>query len=569
MCRCKDEHSGGRRCPSDNSETRRLRKHNATAKTKFQIVSRPVQASETNILTNPTTTTPDINNIKSHVILMEDMKSVLTTRDRDAKNVFLLPDGSSLETGDYWAELKNSEGELIKKGTIFEILVPEMEKITTLIGSQVNILAEEKSDLKDADILQEETEKLEKSKQEEIKVKKFQQEIIDEAVAKYGDLSQFYKKSQSGDDEAKKLYLEYDKRTSALYAAQSEVNKYSRNGSPEAWAKISRQRNELLNILKEIRPFGGNITVADNSHKPVVKILQEVSSFYPQAWIEDSNNATPPRIKKTTKRAHYSNGSYQNKFKVALSLDSTLKPADWKPNPERMSDLGTWIKMDENNSWTNPETGMKYQHYTRPGEHGWMHSKVEVHRPSSYQPEDPNVAPYGKGWKQAIVIEEKYNPETRKIEDTGNKITVWYREANKRVRVESVSQPEITISGSNEEAQKRVALHEFAHRIEASGKTGNHITRMEEAFLVRRTTNTQNGEREKLEKIYPGTKEYGRADSFIDLYMGKEYTDSYREVLSTGAEGLFSKSFGGFAGLAGSKSDPDMKNFLIGLWASA
>ena len=92
---------------------------------------------------------------------------------------------------------------------------------------------------------------------------------------------------------------------------------------------------------------------------------------------------------------------------------------------------------------------------------------------------------------------------------------------------------------------------------------------MEEAFLKRRTTDPTTGERENLQTIYKGTKERGRPDNFVNLYMGKEYSDGSREVLSTGAEAVFHGSFGSLVGLGRQKADPEMKKFIIGLWASA
>jgi hypothetical protein len=130
------------------------------------------------------------------------------------------------------------------------------------------------------------------------------------------------------------------------------------------------------------------------------------------------------------------------------------------------------------------------------------------------------------------------------------------------------------IKSGQTQAAKNVALHELAHRIEASPKVGRYITTMEEQFLTSRTTDKDTGVRESLVQIYPRSKEYGRKDDFTDLYMGKEYpTDHsgtrYREVLSTGAEAVFGTSFGNLAGLGRKKPDQDMRNFIIGLWASA
>lgn len=137
------------------------------------------------------------------------------------------------------------------------------------------------------------------------------------------------------------------------------------------------------------------------------------------------------------------------------------------------------------------------------------------------------------------------------------------------------SKPEMALHSEhnpfNEVDGYRIAVHEFAHRLEHTADP--FIFRMEEQFLKRRST-LPDGTREPLKKIVDlaegdyGSDEVVYPDNFTHVYMGKTYDVKNREILSMGMESVFCGTHGGLMGLNDYKPDPDMKNFILGMLAS-
>lgn len=576
MCRAFTD-TDGRRCPCDTSEARRLRRHNAQARNNH-VIEKPLTETGTNI-TAPVSPEPDysvggakVQEVKSNIRQLELLQSLLNREQGvEVPEVITLPTGETLklEENGYDMSVYNQEGHIVSTMPKTVILATYAEKMTVYVGSQVNEIVEARTGISDEAI--KEADDLELAKL---------QPALDEAQAnhkahwdaikeQYGSMDNFWNVYRTNDEEAIKLSVQSNALLNILEKARAPYNKIAERGSQEAWEKVAKKREVLIETLKEIRPLGGEMAVADNSHKNATAILQKAMEVYPSSWLESSAKKSPPRIKKTTKRAHYTDGKFQNYFKLRPAVDVVLRDENWKPDPETIEGVGKWVKLEANQfgewEYKDPETGRtRITHYGSPGQVGWAREKVEFAQIWG----DPEHKPHGKGWVRADVEDTKYDFETRTHTVVGKR-PVWYRTVKKRERVESVQQPELTISGADESSQTRVALHEAAHRIESTPGTGSQIKRLEEQFLVRRTTDPVTGERENLQTIYKGTKEKGRPDNFVDLYMGKEYDEQgYREVLSTGAEAIFHNSFGGLIGLGRRKPDADMKNFIVGLWAS-
>lgn len=581
---CRDKLDTGRRCPCDTSEARRLRRHNAQARAANPIEAPVVTPDldinlivsldeETSVSTEPDYSVggEKIQQVHDTVAGLTALRDLYNTSVRDVEGrEFTLPNGYTGKFERFDVYIYNEHGELVNHGNR-DILLPYMEQATIMAGSQIQEIVEARSGVFDADVVAQDlahhgdlVEKLEEAKKEAEALKL-------EVYGKYGGHTGYSKalwgdhgeelQAQAKEDGKKKTAAENKVTEIAVKLAVSTAE-----SSAEVEKQMAKQRAVLVETLKEIRSIGGEAKVADNSHKKVMKGFEEAISVYPTAWIEESNNRKLPRVKFTKSRAHYTEAGWQRKAKIVKSRSATLKPEGWEPDPTDRYDLGEWIRMDEHGAWTDPETGMRYEHYTEPGKVAWMRPRLEFASKWSLRADG---TPPGRGWNKAEIKVTKYNHELGRSEETGETETVWYRQSTRRMTIESAIQPEITISGDTPQAQKRVALHEFAHRIEASGETGAHIKRMEEQFLVRRTTDPETGEREKLSAIYRGRKEYGRADNFVNMYMGKTYTDGSREVLSTGAEAVFHGSFGNLIGTGQQKADPEMKKFIIGLWATA
>lgn len=564
---CRNILEGGRRCACDSSAARRLRKHNAAARAKYQTE------------VTPTFVTQEVKNEKVTeevdapvAISFEDINVIHNDIDKLNK----IYDHRMNYTSEDW-EYTLSDGTVYNKENVRNIvMVDEMEKKTTLLGEKITALAESRTGINDAKIL-------ETYKSEVAEVQKRFDEIAAEAKAhdqeseklwpsyindKGNKIDTFWvmREAQKNGDEAAVTWTEKAKEIADRKTqAWSELAKANSGNAPAINEMLEKNKEEYLNIIKSLRPIGGELKVADNSSKKAVKTLKEALEYYPTSWIEASNSRErAPRIKSTTSRAHYSDSKTQKSYKLVNKMSMIYKPEGWEPNPTKIQEAGVWHKATDG-EYKDESNGMSYSFHNEQGQTGWVHEQVEWgHR--SWETKTYNK-PGGNGWVETQVMDERWNPETGKMEETGM-VTQWYRPIKERRLTSWQSQPELTVSGSGNDG-KQVALHEFAHRIESTPTVGQKIGALEESFLRRRTTDAE-GNRQPMERIYDKKKEFGRPDNFIDKYMGKEYTGSvYREVLSTGAETLWGGSFGSFIGLRNSKADPDMKNFILGLWASA
>lgn len=115
-------------------------------------------------------------------------------------------------------------------------------------------------------------------------------------------------------------------------------------------------------------------------------------------------------------------------------------------------------------------------------------------------------------------------------------------------------------------------IHETTHHMEylAHKDDKNSLAQLQGAFLSRRTTH--NGKREdpvSHDKLgYTTAKDMTvYADGFSNVYTGRVYPGgkSY-EVLTTGAESVFTGKQGGLLGIGNCAPDPDHKNFVLGVW---
>lgn len=566
MCRCKNEHSGGKRCPSDTSEARRVRNHNADAK-KHTTLHTPITGPLT---TNTPPTQPSQHYqpngpaIKTVHALIEETKTlqtlILTPQQDIQPQTITLSTGTTITiTNPTQATTHDQNGVLLEENNPHIILTRAAETHTTLIGQKINEIVQARTQQTDENIYTNETLKREEAEKIErkAKTKLTQHETL--LQQKYGTSQEI---NQNASQEEKTTLEQLKQQWVTALKTAEEYN--NEKGSQETQQKIQHQTQTLIETLQEIRPLGGTPITTKNSKKEATQILQEAIQIYPTEWIEASNKINPITIKSNITRSHYAHNLKTTTLKTVPKITTTLKPENWEPDPHNIQELGTWIKMDENNSWKNPHTGVTHSHYKQPNHHAWVQPTIETRRPN---PENPDEKPRGAGWKKAEIYEETYNPLTHKTEKTGNLTPIWYRTKTTQIKTSKQTiTSELTIPTYSPHP---TAIHEFAHRIENTPRIGTYITKMEETFLIRRTTDPETGQREPLTRIYPRTQEYGRTDKFTNIYMGKEYTDNSREILSTGAEALFTQNFGSFLGTGRQKPDPDMKNFIIGLWASA
>ena len=562
MCRNKAE--GKERCNCDTSEARRLRRHNAQALKEFASKTLPVLEKEViedipvdiESLTMDTirSLTRDIDNIK---LLIEKKLSY----DLIEEETLVLEDGTE---------------HVVSYRTSADELYSIAEKHTVVLGNTIQQLVEQRTGVTAESIVEGNKKELEKQEKlfqqyqlektglEKERAEKFPA-IKDESknyfISSHGNYSKSLrnKEPEAVDVQARvdKFNARAKKQYAEFLAAENGLDQVTRG-------QLAINRKEMLSIIGEMRDLGGTIATADNSAKPAVKTLQEVEKFYPSAWIDASNEKEPFRAKVTTSRAHYNDGKWQESFAVGPLIKSTIRPIGWEPDPHDKYESGTWTKMDTRGQWTDPRTGKSHWNDAGSEEQGWVYTQVDF----QYLPRGVEVSenpPKGRGWKLYEVKENRRKDYLSESEEV--LVKRWGKEVRTRELISSVRQAELTISGKGE-AAFRVGMHEFAHRVESTPKIGKYIESVEEAFLVRRTTDTS-GLREPLQSLYKGTEEFARPDNFTNNYMGKEYDAGYREVLSTGAEAVFADRFGGLIGLGKQRADNDMKSFIIGLWASA
>lgn len=327
--------------------------------------------------------------------------------------------------------------------------------------------------------------------------------------------------------------------------------------------QIEKLTSSYISVLSEIRELGGNLEVGSDSDAKGVALLQDsVGKVYPSDWVTASNIAGDSmRLKIEDTRSHYMDSAEQKDFNADEHPDAITQASSYYIFPLKKADATTLVETigGESEIYDGREVLLddSYKRIVK------IPVKI-VFDPETHPTED-GMTPSGEGWKQEYYIDKSKTLLPEKV---------WVKEDN----VKKVMRPEMILSiDKPEKEQKALAYHEFAHRVETV-VAGGAITRMEEAWLRRRTTNVDTGIREDNSKIYPSFTgnsiidiEFGRRNSFFTHYVGKEYpTNRHREVLSMGAEALFGGAWSGLMGIDGStKADHDHKAFVLGIFATA
>lgn len=340
----------------------------------------------------------------------------------------------------------------------------------------------------------------------------------------------------------------------------SALRKIQQGHDPLTLADTKTLADARLSALSEIRDMGGvAIELNDNSSKRVSGIMEEVAEHYPADWIRLSNDEGNLKVKDTKGRAHYSQKRTQKVRQQVTEL--RWRGPDEEPEGEGWV-RGVWTGSGWSNPIDNPDAAERYADYAG-SEHtservAWYRPAYKTRKAYRYfDGEDVQGNP-PRGWEEAY--------ET--LSD-GRKYRVFRQPAWRMGHGESVA--ELTVDKDRPGAQWQdtkgfgTALHETAHRMEHVNPA---IFQLEEEFLRRRTTDAD-GNRDRLENLYLSNRERGRPDSFANKYMGKEYNDNYREVMSTGMEALFAGGFGSLAGIDGQTPDADMRAFILGVLATA
>jgi len=318
-------------------------------------------------------------------------------------------------------------------------------------------------------------------------------------------------------------------------------------------------RASYISVLGDIRSLGGDVKLAETSNKEAAELLEQtVGKDYPTAWLDASNNKDDSlRIVSNPVRAFYSSLSEQqdlrdNKLNPGEEYTLAMKNVEVKKALELLSKSPGFVESRGRPLNVNNDT----------------YKLIKGHYRRAFDPTQDALGkdgiPAGENWHYGHIIDYNHNTLAPK--------KVWYKlEYSDRVQ-----QPMISLNGTNGSniLDRETAYHEFVHRSE-NAVADQAIPRQEEAFLRRRTTDSETLQREAASPIYDNHNnnvldiEWGRKDEFLNHYMGKEYLAlPEREVVSVGSEGIFGARYGMFVGL-GVKPDLDYRGFVLGIFATA
>lgn len=330
-------------------------------------------------------------------------------------------------------------------------------------------------------------------------------------------------------------------------------------------ATIRRRAGEKLSaayasVIADIRPVGGFVPGHDLSEAGSLEVLRSsVGQHYPSDWLKASEEAGPLVVAETI---------YAGRAKYSAHQFYPANPSKETQIQESFAGLVTAESAVEFMDKLSAE-GIKIHSHGTSFDNGDEHYRiVEFAKRDEFDPDidlaDENGVPLGTGWKFGHVPRTfpggLHMPEEK----------VWYREPVNYGR----TVPTVFLAPESFDLVRRQssAYHEFAHRVEDVVR-GGVIEHLEEAFLVRRTTD-ENGVREELSQMTMGDgtlggTELGRKGTFMMHYIGKEYLNHRsREVLSIGSEAVFAGNYGSFLGIDGlHKPDLDHRGFVLGIFA--
>lgn len=554
---CRDRTTGQRRCPCDTSEARRLRRQNSAAKGGYAVlVEEPVESKALPVVlpAEPYTT----ESVKAEIASLHTLATEMKSQNADSSTIMLAYDKKLNDIGagvEYLAETKY--------GAPTDAELVSAVEMATLKAEAAAV--ERRNEIRN---------KLELANIEEARLR--------EELSVHAD-----RETHPIMRERFAVWEEKDPETYAALQAKieegRELQKTLHSGPGRIRTEIIAARKELLekrneamlSALKEVGVVFANpdsIEFSDDSHADAVKSLKNALPFYPQSWVDASNASNrvrPLRIKRSKGRAHYSSSRAQNTFTHRTDAWIVRKPIDWKPDPLDLSQ-SHYISLEGKDSWVDPKSGIVHEDWY--GENETSRSWISV----SYEYAPQGSAPKGKTWEKVEHYEEKYVSGEGMVR-TGNLVTRYRKPVTTRSMASTTYKAELTVTKDSEihvgnDAGMRVAMHEFAHRVEGTTQV---VTAYEEAFLKRRAGHlnpdgNSSVEPEKLTKIYNGKKELGFKDNFPNHYMGKVYEgSSYKEIFSMGMESLFAGTNGGLAGLGNHKADADYKKFILGVLASS
>jgi len=315
----------------------------------------------------------------------------------------------------------------------------------------------------------------------------------------------------------------YDKETAAVLDRIAEGNR-------QAIAEVRSVGNVPVEFEEKIRGGGAGEV-----------FTSAVSEVFPDDWVKKSNERGALSLVRTSDRegrVHYS--------PVKDNVSPYIYVSPVKPDERDDRTEGWRERLDENGKPTGQWEGLKRDFLPR---------EPDIR---TFKKFNKDGTPKGSGWKKGNAVQ------------AGQVIPIWVRdnETDKK-RAASMMDTSAKISVNMNGKLRDVKddfRHEFSHRIEDSNP---HIVTLEESFIASRTTDA-NGRRDPLTRYEENPREQLRADNFVKPYIGKEYENvQMREVLSMGTESVFGGNHGGLVGIGENRSDLEMRNWILGVYATA
>jgi hypothetical protein len=541
---CKSCADGGERCAADNSTTRRLREKVASAAANHEAIA-------------PSSFKTELPGRK------------FGSREEIVKQV------AALKKALHEKPVSN-RAEQDKKDALLEMQVTELGKA----------LAEEAETQSGLDL----PALKEKFRTPSVEVQNFEAEIekakrrVRDAKAKLAEITALV---SAGDKSLEEKAAELQEKVEKLAGEENQaVKNFNTAGEADEEAK-DKEYHAVMQILTDsykkviadIRPCGGKLKIStDSSPELVENIKNTIGKDYPSSWIEDSNAMNDHMVALSSSdkgRYHYTGQKLYSNLSVE---DYPYERPEYQPIRVGVIAVADVDKVQE---MFGPDA--KIAAGNAFDVNGVSTVLVESPTVQIFNPKidrmGPGGRPLGAGWRMSF-----YQAPDKGIRSSTEK--AWVK--NVPTTKTDVLRPEILLPDNLDTLQsKGTTYHEFAHRCEEvvgledkakAGKEPSVITRQEEAFLRRRTTDPETGVREPLRGLIaaqarpdatPLNSEMGRPDGFNMAYVGKEYIGSYsREVLSTGIEALFGGTMSALNGLiASEKKDDDHKGFTLGILA--
>lgn len=548
---CRNAEQSGRRCPCDTSEARQLRRKNAGARSAYAVlVQEPVESKALPVVEKAEPFT--VESLKKDINSLNDLATDLHNAGATSSVIRIAYDKKLNQIGagvEYLAETKYGAPTDTEMN----------EKVAAALADRQKRLLQQEMAMNKQNYavhaLKDELEKIANFKTHPI-IKERREVWAKEAPETY-----------AASVEAEEAYTQLTRKFFDDRRDSSELVAVKR--------ELLEKRNEaMLSALTDVGvKFADpdSVLVSEDSHKDAVKSLKKALKFYPQSWVDASNaehGKRELRVKRSKGRAHYSAGKTQKKYESKTRAMLEEKRADWRPDPHDRRD-SEYVEVDESGIWTDPRSGVMKERWNQTNEvtKAWVAIRYEYYQ--------GNGKP-SKAWEPVQLHETAW--VDGKYVRTGNLVTEYRKPLLEKMSASWEYKAELTVSKDREvlvgdDAGMRVAMHEFAHRVE---HTSPQVAVHEDGFLSRRAGRLtpeagSSTVSEYLTPIYEDKKsEVGYKDNFPSHYMGKVYAgSSYREILSMGMESVFAGTHGGLAGMGNYKADPDYKKFILGVLASS